>query len=160
MFWLNWLMPRGEGTVVLTRMEWIWVNLWNLHMQFHDQVTEVWKPRWVGTLVPQCISGMRDVVWKHTAALSGSSFHSLSPALPSSTAPREPSSQSEGNRSLLDVLEMARRTTNGKLNIENLNLSFRKEDHSFSGYLPPHKVITVRFQTCSSLKSHLGALGL
>ncbi|XP_070123700.1 uncharacterized protein C1orf87 homolog [Equus przewalskii] len=65
---------------------------------------------------------------------------SLSPALPSSTAPREPSSQSEGNRSLLDVLEMARRTTNGKLNIENLNLSFRKEDHSFSGYLPPHKV--------------------
>uniref|UniRef100_A0A8C4LNQ0 Uncharacterized protein n=1 Tax=Equus asinus TaxID=9793 RepID=A0A8C4LNQ0_EQUAS len=39
-----------------------------------------------------------------------------------STAPRDPSSQSEGNRSLLDVLEMARRTTNGKLNIENLNL--------------------------------------
>nr|XP_005543277.2 uncharacterized protein C1orf87 homolog isoform X1 [Macaca fascicularis] len=57
-----------------------------------------------------------------------------------STPPQHSSSQPEVNRSLLEILKMALRTTNGRLNIENLNLSFRKEDRSFSGCLPPPKV--------------------
>ncbi|KAG8508528.1 putative protein C1orf87 [Galemys pyrenaicus] len=57
-----------------------------------------------------------------------------------STAPQDSNSQSEANQSLLEILKMALRTTSGKLNIENLNLSFRKEDRSFSGCLPPPKV--------------------
>ncbi|XP_012640604.2 uncharacterized protein C1orf87 homolog [Microcebus murinus] len=57
-----------------------------------------------------------------------------------STAPQDSRSQSEVRESLLEILKMALKTTNGKLNIENLNLSFRKEDHSFSGCLPPPKV--------------------
>ncbi|XP_069334110.1 uncharacterized protein C1orf87 homolog [Eulemur rufifrons] len=57
-----------------------------------------------------------------------------------STPPQDSSSPSEVNKSLLEILKMALKTTNGKLNIENLNLSFRKEDHSFSGCLPPPKV--------------------
>ncbi|KAL2772471.1 uncharacterized protein WCI35_020709 [Daubentonia madagascariensis] len=56
------------------------------------------------------------------------------------TPPQDSSSQSDVNKSLLEILKMALKTTNGKLNIENLNLSFRKEDHSFSGCLPPPKV--------------------
>ncbi|XP_031992791.1 uncharacterized protein C1orf87 homolog [Hylobates moloch] len=57
-----------------------------------------------------------------------------------STPPQHSSSQPEVNRSLLEILKMALRTTNGRLNIDNLNLSFRKEDRSFSGCLPPPKV--------------------
>ncbi|XP_008072594.1 uncharacterized protein C1orf87-like, partial [Carlito syrichta] len=57
-----------------------------------------------------------------------------------STPPQDSSSQQELNKSLLEILKMALKTTNGKLNIENLNLSFRKEDRSFSGCLPPPKV--------------------
>ncbi|XP_008587637.1 PREDICTED: uncharacterized protein C1orf87 homolog [Galeopterus variegatus] len=57
-----------------------------------------------------------------------------------STPPPDSSSQSEVNKSLLEILKMALRTTNGKLNKENLSLSFRKEDRSFSGCLPPPKV--------------------
>uniref|UniRef100_A0A2K6FXR4 Chromosome 1 open reading frame 87 n=1 Tax=Propithecus coquereli TaxID=379532 RepID=A0A2K6FXR4_PROCO len=57
-----------------------------------------------------------------------------------STAPQDSSPQSEVNKSLLEILKMALKTTNGKLNTENLNLSFRKEDRSFSGCLPPPKV--------------------
>ncbi|XP_066228285.1 uncharacterized protein C1orf87 homolog [Saccopteryx leptura] len=64
----------------------------------------------------------------------------LSPALPSSTAPQHSNLQSEVNKSLLEIFKMALRTANGKLNIESLNLSFRKEDHAFSGYLPLPKV--------------------
>ncbi|XP_047422248.1 uncharacterized protein C1orf87 homolog isoform X2 [Sciurus carolinensis] len=56
------------------------------------------------------------------------------------TPPQDSSWQSEGNNSLLEILRMILRTTNGKLNIENLSLSFRKEDRSFSGCLPPAKV--------------------
>ncbi|XP_055978276.1 uncharacterized protein C1orf87 homolog [Sorex fumeus] len=56
------------------------------------------------------------------------------------TSSQDPNSLSEVNKSLVEILKMALRATNGKLNIENLNLSFRKEDRSFSGYLPPPKV--------------------
>ncbi|XP_027800695.2 uncharacterized protein C1orf87 homolog [Marmota flaviventris] len=56
------------------------------------------------------------------------------------TPPQDSSSPSEEDKSLLEILGMVLRTTNGKLNIENLNLSFRKEDRSFSGCLPPAKV--------------------
>lgn len=65
---------------------------------------------------------------------------SLSSAPPIRTPPQDSSSLSEGDKSLLEILRMVLRTTNGKLNIENLNLSFRKEDRSFSGCLPPAKV--------------------
>ncbi|XP_074190903.1 uncharacterized protein C1orf87 homolog isoform X2 [Rhinolophus sinicus] len=65
---------------------------------------------------------------------------SLSPAPPRGTAPQDSSSQPEVNKSLLEILKMALKTTNGKLNIDNLRLSFRKEDRSFSGCLPPPKV--------------------
>ncbi|KAB0359666.1 hypothetical protein FD754_003822 [Muntiacus muntjak] len=57
-----------------------------------------------------------------------------------SIAPQDYNSQSEVNESLLEVLKMALRATKAKLNIEKLNLSFRKEDRSFSGCLPPPKV--------------------
>ncbi|KAB0385353.1 hypothetical protein FD755_000309, partial [Muntiacus reevesi] len=57
-----------------------------------------------------------------------------------SVAPQDYNSQSEVNESLLEVLKMALRATKAKLNIEKLNLSFRKEDRSFSGCLPPPKV--------------------
>ncbi|XP_042638373.1 uncharacterized protein C1orf87 homolog [Orycteropus afer afer] len=58
---------------------------------------------------------------------------------------QSPSSQdsylpSDMNNSLLEVLKMALKTANGKINIDNLNLNFRKEDRSFSGCLPPPKV--------------------
>ncbi|KAM9693361.1 uncharacterized protein C1orf87 homolog [Dama dama] len=72
--------------------------------------------------------------------IPSSSHQSLSPASPSSIAPQDYNSQSEVNESLLEVLKMALRATNAKLNIEKLNLSFRKEDRSFSGCLPPPKV--------------------
>ncbi|XP_060062289.1 uncharacterized protein C1orf87 homolog isoform X2 [Erinaceus europaeus] len=58
----------------------------------------------------------------------------------SATVPQESSSQSEVNKDLLEIFKMALRAANGKLNTENLILSFRKEDRSFSGYLPPPKV--------------------
>ncbi|XP_004679113.1 PREDICTED: uncharacterized protein C1orf87 homolog [Condylura cristata] len=58
----------------------------------------------------------------------------------SSPVPEDSNPQSAANQSLLEILKMALRTTSGKLNIENLNLSFRKEDRSFSGCLPPPKV--------------------
>uniref|UniRef100_H0X5D5 Chromosome 1 open reading frame 87 n=1 Tax=Otolemur garnettii TaxID=30611 RepID=H0X5D5_OTOGA len=57
-----------------------------------------------------------------------------------SAPPHDSSSRSEANKSLLELLKMALKTANGKLNTENLGLSFRKEDHSFSGCLPPPKV--------------------
>uniref|UniRef100_A0A8C2PBB1 Carcinoma-related EF-hand protein n=1 Tax=Capra hircus TaxID=9925 RepID=A0A8C2PBB1_CAPHI len=57
-----------------------------------------------------------------------------------SIAPQDYNSRSEVNESLLEVLKMALRATKAKLNIEKLNLSFRKEDRSFSGCLPPPKV--------------------
>ncbi|XP_021535617.1 uncharacterized protein C1orf87 homolog [Neomonachus schauinslandi] len=56
-----------------------------------------------------------------------------------SMAPRDASSRSEVGKNLLEIL-MALRTTHGKLDLEGLSLSFRKEDHSFSGSLPPPKV--------------------
>ncbi|KAK2107278.1 hypothetical protein P7K49_016792, partial [Saguinus oedipus] len=55
------------------------------------------------------------------------------------TPPQHSSTQPEVNRSLMEILKMALRTTSGKLNIDNLNLSFRKEDRLFSGCLPPPK---------------------
>nr|KAF6504123.1 carcinoma-related EF-hand protein [Rousettus aegyptiacus] len=84
----------------------------------------------------------KQVVDSNLKKTEGGSHHSksLSPAHPSDTAPPNSNLQSEMKKSLLEILKMALRTTNGKLNIENLNLSFRKEDHSFSGYLSPPKV--------------------
>ncbi|XP_037683001.1 uncharacterized protein C1orf87 homolog [Choloepus didactylus] len=60
-----------------------------------------------------------------------------------SNSPQDSSSQLDTNKSLSEILKMVLRTTNGKLNIENLNLSFRKEDRSFSGCLPLPKVRAV-----------------
>ncbi|XP_042530594.1 uncharacterized protein C1orf87 homolog [Dipodomys spectabilis] len=57
-----------------------------------------------------------------------------------STLPQGSSLQSEINKSLLGILKMALKVANGRPNITNLNLSFRKEDHSFSGCLPLPKV--------------------
>ncbi|XP_051020409.1 uncharacterized protein C1orf87 homolog [Acomys russatus] len=57
-----------------------------------------------------------------------------------STPPQGSSLLSEVNKSLLEILKMALRTCQGKLNIDSLNLSLRKEDHSFSGCLPVPKV--------------------
>lgn len=105
------------------------------------------RPYWVGCLVPKCTTGVRDIVWKQRAAFTGSSFHSLSPGPPRGTAPQDSSSQPAVNKSLLEILKMVLRTTNGKLNIQNLNLSFRKEDRSFSGYLPPPKVTKLHFRS-------------
>lgn len=70
----------------------------------------------------------------------GNHNQSLSPASPINTASRDSSSQSEESKSLVESLKMALKETNGKLNIETLSLSLRKEDHSFSGCLPPPKV--------------------
>ncbi|XP_031232670.1 uncharacterized protein C1orf87 homolog isoform X2 [Mastomys coucha] len=50
---------------------------------------------------------------------------------------------SEVNKSLLEILKMALRTCQGKFNIDCLNLSFRKEDYSFSGCLPLPKVMSI-----------------
>ncbi|XP_058394150.1 uncharacterized protein C1orf87 homolog isoform X2 [Diceros bicornis minor] len=82
------------------------------------------------------------VVNSNPGKTQGGCHHSqsVSPAPSSNTAPQDSASQSEVNKSLLEILKMMLRTTNDKLNIENLNLSFRKEDHSFSGHLPLHKV--------------------
>ncbi|XP_078306734.1 uncharacterized protein C1orf87 homolog isoform X2 [Panthera onca] len=55
------------------------------------------------------------------------------------TARQDASPQSEVSKSLSEIL-MALRTTNGKLNIENLSRNFQKEDRSFSGSLPLPKV--------------------
>ncbi|XP_019304640.2 uncharacterized protein C1orf87 homolog isoform X2 [Panthera pardus] len=55
------------------------------------------------------------------------------------TAHQDASPQSEVSKSLSEIL-MALRTTNGKLNIENLSRNFQKEDRSFSGSLPLPKV--------------------
>ncbi|XP_072586876.1 uncharacterized protein C1orf87 homolog isoform X1 [Vulpes vulpes] len=57
----------------------------------------------------------------------------------SSTTLHDASPQSEVSQNLLEILR-ALRTTSGKLDIEGLRLSFRKEDRSFSGSLPPPKV--------------------
>ncbi|KAL1776244.1 hypothetical protein HispidOSU_003742 [Sigmodon hispidus] len=57
-----------------------------------------------------------------------------------STTPQGSELLSGVNKSLLEILKMALRTCQGKFNIESLNLSLRKEDHSFSGCLPLPKV--------------------
>ncbi|XP_040613073.1 uncharacterized protein C1orf87 homolog isoform X2 [Mesocricetus auratus] len=57
-----------------------------------------------------------------------------------STPPQGSGLLSEVNKSLLEILKMALRTCQGKFNIDNLNLSLRKEDQSFSGCLPLPKV--------------------
>ncbi|XP_006974092.1 uncharacterized protein C1orf87 homolog isoform X1 [Peromyscus maniculatus bairdii] len=57
-----------------------------------------------------------------------------------STPPQGTGLLSEVNKSLLEILKMALRTCQGKFNIDNLNLSFQREDHSFSGCLPLPKV--------------------
>ncbi|XP_006862567.1 PREDICTED: uncharacterized protein C1orf87 homolog [Chrysochloris asiatica] len=57
-----------------------------------------------------------------------------------STSPQDSDLHSKVNKSLLEILKMALKTVNCKLNIDNLNLSFRKEDRSFSGCLPLPKV--------------------
>ncbi|ELK06208.1 hypothetical protein PAL_GLEAN10023811 [Pteropus alecto] len=77
----------------------------------------------------------KQVVDSNLKKTEGGSHHSKS-----NTAPPNSSLQSEMKKGLLEILKMALRTTNGKLNIESLNLSFRKEDRSFSGYLSPPKV--------------------
>lgn len=57
-----------------------------------------------------------------------------------STPPQGTGLLSEVNKSLLEILKMALRTCQGKFNIDNLNLSLQREDHSFSGCLPLPKV--------------------
>ncbi|XP_076790752.1 uncharacterized protein C1orf87 homolog isoform X2 [Arvicanthis niloticus] len=60
-----------------------------------------------------------------------------------SIPPQDSSLQSEVNKSLLEILKMALRTCQGKFNIDCLNLSFRREDRSFSGCLPLPKVMSI-----------------
>ncbi|XP_036203142.1 uncharacterized protein C1orf87 homolog [Myotis myotis] len=57
-----------------------------------------------------------------------------------SAAPQHADSQSEVTRSLLEILKLALSTANGKLNLESLSRSFRKEDHALSGFLSLPKV--------------------
>ncbi|CAO2588165.1 Uncharacterized protein C1orf87 homolog, partial [Lemmus lemmus] len=57
-----------------------------------------------------------------------------------STQPQSSGLLSEVNKSLLEIFKMALRTCQGRFNIDNLNLSLRKEDQSFSGCLPLPKV--------------------
>ncbi|KAM4871318.1 uncharacterized protein C1orf87 homolog isoform 2-T3 [Thomomys bottae] len=57
-----------------------------------------------------------------------------------SAPPQHSRLQTEINKSLLEILKMALKTANGRPNITNLHLSFRKEDCSFSGCLPLPKV--------------------
>ncbi|XP_057640561.1 uncharacterized protein C1orf87 homolog [Chionomys nivalis] len=57
-----------------------------------------------------------------------------------STPPQGSGLLAEVNKSLLEILKMALRTCQGRVNIDNLNLSLRKEDRSFSGCLPLPKV--------------------
>nr|XP_042104775.1 uncharacterized protein C1orf87 homolog isoform X5 [Ovis aries] len=84
--------------------------------------------------------GVEDSNVKETQS---NSHQSLSSASPSSIAPQDYNSRSEVNESLLEVLKMALRATKAKLNIEKLNVSFRKEDRSFSGCLPQPKVRSI-----------------
>ncbi|XP_054577266.1 uncharacterized protein C1orf87 homolog [Eptesicus fuscus] len=72
----------------------------------------------------------------------GGTHHSerLSPAPPSSAAPQHADSPSEVASSLLEILKLALSAANGKLNLESLRRSFRKEDHTLSGFLSPPKV--------------------
>lgn len=114
------------------------------------------RPYWVGSRGSQCTSGPRDVVWKHTVALSGSCIHSLSPAPPHGTVPRDASPQSEVSKNMLEILT-ALRATHGKLNIEGLSLSFWKEDRSFSCCLPPPKVTKIRVPMFLSAKATSGS---
>ncbi|XP_021016775.1 uncharacterized protein C1orf87 homolog [Mus caroli] len=60
-----------------------------------------------------------------------------------SIPPQDSSLLSEENKSLLEILKMALRPCQGKFSIDCLNLSFRKEDHSFSGCLPLPKIISI-----------------
>ncbi|XP_028634632.1 uncharacterized protein C1orf87 homolog [Grammomys surdaster] len=60
-----------------------------------------------------------------------------------SIPPQASSSLSEVNKSLLEILKMALRTCQGKFNVDCLNLSFRREDRSFSGCLPLPKVMSI-----------------
>ncbi|KAM6217056.1 uncharacterized protein C1orf87 homolog [Rhynchocyon petersi] len=60
-----------------------------------------------------------------------------------SSSLQDSDSKSKVKESVLEILKLALKATNGKLNIDNLNLSFRKEDRSFSGCLPPPKVRAV-----------------
>ncbi|EHB12285.1 hypothetical protein GW7_01499 [Heterocephalus glaber] len=46
----------------------------------------------------------------------------------------------DNDQSLLEILKMVLQPASCHLNIENLNLNFRREDRSFSGCLPPPKV--------------------
>ncbi|XP_041507094.1 uncharacterized protein C1orf87 homolog [Microtus oregoni] len=57
-----------------------------------------------------------------------------------STPPQGSGLLAEVNKSLLEILKMALRMCQGRVNIDNLNLSLRKEDRSFSGCLPLSKV--------------------
>ncbi|XP_020848821.1 uncharacterized protein C1orf87 homolog isoform X2 [Phascolarctos cinereus] len=69
------------------------------------------------------------------------------------------SSSSETSDNLTGLLRSALKTFKGKLNIENLHLSFHKEDQPFSGHLPPSKVKAICEQHGLSLSpSLMGAL--
>ncbi|XP_070259458.1 uncharacterized protein C1orf87 homolog isoform X2 [Myotis yumanensis] len=57
-----------------------------------------------------------------------------------SAAPQHADSPSEVTRSLLEILKLALSAANGKLNLESLSRSFRKEDHALSGFLSLPKV--------------------
>lgn len=56
------------------------------------------------------------------------------------------SSSSEASDNLTGLLRSALKLSKDKLNIENLHLSFHKEDQPFSGHLPPSKVNHVTFR--------------
>ncbi|XP_007480552.1 uncharacterized protein C1orf87 homolog isoform X2 [Monodelphis domestica] len=51
-----------------------------------------------------------------------------------------PSSSSEATDNIIELLRSALKTSKDELNLENLHLSFQKEDQPFSGHLPPSKI--------------------
>ncbi|KAL6085569.1 hypothetical protein STEG23_007313, partial [Scotinomys teguina] len=78
---------------------------------------------------------------KNGAAVFGSPRKTPSQSHHRQSTPHQgPGLLSEVNESLVEILKMALRTCQGKFNIDSLNLSLRKEDHSFSGCLPLPKV--------------------
>ncbi|XP_036609231.1 uncharacterized protein C1orf87 homolog [Trichosurus vulpecula] len=70
-----------------------------------------------------------------------------------------PSSSSEASDNLTGLLRSALKLSKDKLNIENLHLSFHKEDQPFSGHLPPSKIKAICEQHGLTLSpSLMGAL--
>ncbi|XP_027708593.1 uncharacterized protein C1orf87 homolog isoform X2 [Vombatus ursinus] len=106
----------------------------------------------------------KKLLWFLRLAASNETWRSESPAdgIPVKTEEindLDPSSSSEASDDLTGLLRSALKTSENKLNIENLHLSFHKEDQPFSGRLPPSKVKAICEQHGLTLSpSLMGAL--